>query len=193
MKKIIGMLIGFVLTTNCFAQVIGFEYGVAGVENFDPVSNGSILISIPFNNNQKWIGDFSFSTWTGEDGNLKMLKKYHPDDELKNDSFFGNFGFNLTIQRHLVDYKKVKIFFGAGLGNYHKRIFDEYGNENVGLIPSATLSSTLKYQQNDYLTYYVRSTLSSPFGNDFIYPHWGLLNIGVSIINYMAINANGMQ
>ena len=155
----------FLVMTNCLiflsfsnlnAQSIGIEYGIAGVENFNPESNLSLSLFLPFS--EKFAGNLTYSHWPGEDGNYTM--NYNDPNSWTDGFYFGNTGLNLTILFKTYRLDNISAFIGVGMGSYQRIELSESNYKRYFYQSAFTFNTILKYKINRNFSFYTKGLLS---------------------------------
>jgi len=175
MYKTIGrFLILLVIPAGLWAQSLGLESGVAGVENFQAQQGYSVSVFVPLND--RVLGNLSFHWWGGEDQNYRVDLN-HPEYS-SNAPYYGNSGLNLFLCYRLLRSGPFSLYFGSGLGRYKEIRLDK--NNKREYLRQAAFSQTvlLTYNLNDRITVYTRGFIST---ERYIIesPSWGQLNLGI--------------
>jgi len=180
--KTIKSLIVLCVIISAFAtplssQSIGINYGVAGVENFDPAH--SFHISITSSHGAGFFSKMTLMSWTGEDNNRRFMGDYSSRSE-----FFGNRGMNFTVYKELYRNINHSLALGAGVGFYQRVLFN---NEVETKLFEPGLSTNLRYRYDLTERFNIISEASLHFGDfnfefDGLVPggiDWGFLTIGL--------------
>jgi len=176
------IIIGFILfiTSFSYAQTLGFDIGVAGVENFETSWNRGIQLMIPLTN--KIDINISYSQWFGEDGNFE----FETDSTIFDYSglYFGNSGINTMFLFTIYKDRKVTFFIGPGIGNYQR--INVSNHQKYRIYESAfSVNLIQKFHLTKRLNIYSKGTLSfANFGFEFdgIVPYglnWAFFNLGL--------------
>lgn len=174
-------VIVFLFHNKLTAQSIGFDFGIAGAENYgEPNADFAIAIIMPFGGNLE--GVLSYHQWRGEDDNYTLAKEHNKTgSNFWYGRYYGNKGINLLINYKYFSSGRLTLLCGVGLSQFEMietvevRRMPEAQTLYYGALSIVPLY--LKYGLTDRLSIYTRGTLSSKV-TKFI-PDWGSLNIGV--------------
>lgn len=155
-----AVVVSLLAAAPASAQVrLGLGGGLAGVENFDPVTPlVSAHVLVPMGAGWSFLS--SYSRWFGSA------------------DAFGNQGINVGVQRDVVAAGAARWSVGVGLGEYERTSYTPRGVElDSYFIGGVTLSTLLDLDLNDHLGLFLRGDLSAPTGH--VTPDWGLAVVGV--------------
>jgi hypothetical protein len=149
------------------AQSVGFEAGLAGIENYDPVTPSlGVTLFLPLTDRLRAAA--SYSQWTGCDGNAGC------EDPRTG---YGNRAVNVLGLFRLVDVGPA-LSVGAGAGWYEMlRLRD--GRSDSYLQGAMTFSSEARFPVAYNSSTYLRGDLSIPTNDSA--PRWGFLRLGVDV------------
>ncbi len=179
---IISLLIGQLKLVN--AQNLGFEIGIAGVENFGGEPNFGLSINLPLND--RVTGDLSYNHWQGGDGNYGYALA-RPATCRYGTYFWGNNGLNLTIFYKIYRKDKFSISLGSGLGRYQMidfKIVDSLFNYNLSTyyLSTFSISTLLKYKISERRAIYGKVLVNTT--SLTVRPDWAIFNLGIELTDW---------
>ncbi|MGE5429669.1 MAG: hypothetical protein ACM3QX_01245 [Syntrophomonadaceae bacterium] len=168
----------FLFHSSLKAQSIGFDFGIAGTQNYgEPNAAFGVSIIMPFGGNFE--GVLSYHQWRGEDDNYTLAKEHNKaGNNFWYGTFFGNKGLNLLVNYRYYNGGRLSLLCGAGLSQFEMLDMQNTISAQTTFYGAVTIIPLyVKYQVTDRLSIYTRGSLSGMI-NEFI-PDWGLLNIGI--------------
>lgn len=169
-------LILIFLNNTLPAQSIGFDFGIAGAENYGkPNASFGISLMMPFND--KLEGILSYNEWRGEDGNYTLAKKGSTNGiTYLYGSFYGNKGLHFALNYKYFSSEKFSLLFGAGLSQF-EMIELNYTINKLFIGALTIIPLQAKYSLNERLSITIKGSLSSK--TTHLVPDWGLLTTGI--------------
>jgi len=180
----ISIYLIFITISISYGQSIAIDYGIAGVENFNPTTNYSFSFFFPLSN--RLLLSVSYCTWKGKDQNYKM--DYEDLNEWSNAFYYGNDALNFLALYDIYRYKKLSMKFGGGLGGYQRVQLDKLNNHRYFYVSAFTMESIVKYRISRYFSIYVKGFIGFEIVPTYFYdiripscdlPRWGFLNVGM--------------
>lgn len=152
------------------AQSIGVELGLAGIENYDPVTpTAGISLYMPVAG--RLSVSATYARWTGRDGN----ESFNPPGTAR--SGYGNQAVVLNGLVRLFDPAGFSTSLGAGIGWFQH--FVVFGGEQETRYDRTPMGIViLHYQVNPRLSPYLRADVQIPDG---AYLNYGLFRMGLDI------------
>ena len=158
---------------NLCAQNVGFEFGVAGVENFAATTNFGV--SLAWSLNKKFAASLSYSGWLGKDQNY-VADFNDPNTWTDTASYYGNNGLNAMLWYKPYKAQKFSSFIGAGLGQYERVDLDRENNRAYWYDGTISAGLLLRYEISSRFSPYLKGLLSAP--TIALQPRWAFLNLG---------------
>jgi len=132
-----------VLSTLCLisftaGQSISVNYGVAGVENYDPANLLKIGYTHSLKGNQ--FCKLSFLFWSGKDNNSEF--------DYSSRTFYGSRALNFAIYQRYSKVRKISLAVGIGGGGYQK-IWDKQNDKEYYYEGAVSINHIVKWEISD--------------------------------------------
>jgi len=174
MYKTIGRFLTLlVIPAGLWAQSLGLESGVAGVENFKvQVGAGA---SFMWKVGERTRASLTYLRWTGEDENYRYVLR-HPE-VYRSAPYFGNRGLNFVLLYQMTSGERFSTFLGVGMGRYQTVQLTKSQSRFVRYHSAYSYELLLEYNPTPQWAFYTRGILSTV--TIVPVPQWGFLNLGL--------------
>lgn len=161
-----------VAATRASGQSVGLEVGLAGIENYDPITPAfGASVQLPVWS--RFSASASYARWTGRDGNADI----YPEIFGTPYGGYGNQAFLLGGLVRVIGAEKPSVSLGAGLGWFQQYAVE--GERRVARYDRTPVGTLLvRYPVGQRLAPYLRADVQIPDG---AYLHYGLVKFGIDV------------